>query len=407
VALGLAAALLCSLALQQPGGAGADEQRRLAEHLAALEAFTVRYSLFQGEEDAVEMRLAYAAPDRAALQVRRPGETMRGWVDAGVLVVLVEAQDGAVYGRVDVRAVLDEWRDVRAALSEAFGGPGDPGELRPIFHVHPADETAQGEPRFSFELGVAEREASFFCWYGSHGDAFEGPAPDGWHLVRRAAGEEKLLRIAREGPAEGFLELAFGKGQQGRVTLRLDGLELAADESAFEIAAAPGGADDISGALAAGRRSEVGEGGTRSLVFRRLQHVLEEGAVAWDHETRARASGVFAALHRHTLPARYEEWMGELRERARELAAHLERELEREDADREALAASAAAWREALAANLRQSEDGYAEHLAAPFEGPWTERLLDLERAAARRLYWETVATPVLSEVADRIDPLF
>ncbi len=405
VSLGLGLAAVLGLTQEPEDVSPEGEHQRLAEYVDGLDGFTVRYSVFPWERDPVELRMVYAAPDRATLRIASSEGTMTLWLVEGVMAWLSESGDEIGFGSFDVGSVFGEWRDVRVALNEAFGGreprPVDPS---PAFHVHPDDETGDGEPRFTFQLQLATGNTSFFCWNGVHRDVFEKKTLDGGHLVLHASGEDSTIKVSREF-AQGFLELAFGEGESGPVTMRLDGVDLEVDEAELEIPEAPEGANDLTEGLAAGARAMAGPAAVRRNVLGRMHRRLEEGDVEWDDDTRELAAGVFEAFHRHGLPAHYQEWMEETRDSIRATAERLREIIERGDAPSDELAAGVAHWKETFTSKLREGAEAYAAKLTPPdLEGDWFEALIELEREVSRALYAETIIDPLIEDFESEVE---
>jgi hypothetical protein len=401
--LALLAAVLLSLGHQDADVTPEGERERLAAYVEGLDAFTVRYSMFPQDGDPIELRIVYSAPDRALLRMSKPEGTMTMWVVEGVIAMHTEEGDELGFGSFAAGPVFDELRDVREAMHEAFGDGAEVlHRLRPTFHVHPDAKNPDGGPRFSIEMQMGETNTSFFCWNGIHADVFEDVTLEGGHVVLHAAGEDKTLKIAREHSA-GFLELAFGEGESGPVTMRLDGLELEADEAELEVPDAPDGARDLDEGLAASANAMAGPGAVRRNLFRRIQQRLESGDREWDDDTRADAAEVFELFHRHPLPAHYETWVERMREINDGAAEQLAEMVERGDVPAEELAFGVAKWRKALTARLHDTEEAYAAKLPPTVEGDWSDELLTLEREVARAVFVETLTTPLLEDFETRV----
>jgi hypothetical protein len=402
----LTAALLLPVLFQDPEVTAADERERLAEYVEGLDAFTVRYSMFPTDAEPIELELVYSAPDRARMRMKKDAGTMNMWIVDGVLAVLSGDGEKVGFAEFDTRPMFDELRDVRVALNEAFGD-GDESALepRPTFHVHPDDTTDEGGPRFSLEMQLTEGSRSFFCWNGIHRDHFEGEQLEGGHVVLFDEDEHKSLKIARH-HSQGFLELAFGEGESGPVTFRLDGVELEADEDELEIPARPEGSDDLTEALAGSMQVAAGPGAVRRRIYGTVRRLLVDGDVEWSDETRELAGEVFATFHRHSLPSHYEEWLEQPRTFIRDAAERLAQQIERGDVGEGELAAAVAGWRETLTGSLNRGEEAYAERLAAPVEGDWADELLELEREVSRTLFVETLTAPLIAEFEDQVESL-
>jgi hypothetical protein len=405
LANGLVAVLLLPLVVQDAEVSAEDEHRRLIEYVEDLDEFTLRYSVSLPEGGPGEVWIVYSAPDRAAVFLVHPRITVRVWAIGGVTTLLKGGDDEVVYAEVDIGSALAEFRDVRVELHDAFGvGEASSNEVRPVLHVH-SEETPEGQAELSVNVLLTEGGSPFFCWNGDHkpGDG----SIDGGHLVLHSSDLSETLRIARTGAFEGFPETIVLKGSGGAMTLRLDGIELEADEDDFEIPEPPDGASDVSEEWAKLFAARTGPAATRHMIYERIQRSIEEGDADWDDDTRELARGVFEALHRHRFPAQYEETVVMQREAIRAIAESVAHGLERDDVDKDQLAGVVAERKGTLTANLKQGEDTDAESLSPAAEGEWVEVLLGLERDVSRTLFREAVTDPLIEEFETEVEGLF
>ena len=403
-------ALLALAALLPIGQEPAEESPeevldQLALQVEAMEAFTIRYALFAGEEEPIQVRLAYEAPGRAALSMSTPEGTTTTWMVDGTWAMRIEGEDGVLFGEVDVPPLLEPFRDVRVAVHEAFGDdrPFEEEPL-PILHVHAGERDREGNTSFSINFAFETRRAAFFCWNGPHRERHEEITLEPGHVVLRAPGENNVLKIARY-QAAGFLELAYSEGRKGRVILRLEGFELDVDEDELRIPERPEGSEDLPEGMLAGFRALGSSAYARHAVYG-VTRQLDGGDRTWNDDTRELLAGVFETLHRHTLPAHYEEWMRGQEEKIAEMGAWVARRLEDPQVDRGELEKKVALYKGRIEEVCGGAAGAYAENLKLPFEGVWSEAFLEVEREAARELFAETVTRPLLADFETEVEGL-
>ena len=75
-----------------------EELERLAETIDSVEAFTARYSVFLGGEEAGGMELTYLAPDCAAFKVTEEGKSSFMWCADGIVTALYLISSGTPNG---------------------------------------------------------------------------------------------------------------------------------------------------------------------------------------------------------------------------------------------------------------------------------------------------------------------
>jgi hypothetical protein len=377
---------------------------QLAELVEGYEAFSLVYSLYAEGELMMEMELVYRAPDSAVLQMKTPEMSTTNWIVEGVWAMQLDGPDGLFFGTVDVNDVLAQSRDVRLALHEAFSeGETFPETPLPIFHIHPGDHDADGQPTFTVNFAFETRRKAFFCWNGEHRDRYEEITLEPGHVVLHAPGEDNVLKIARYQSA-GFLELASGQGKKGLVRLRLDGLEMEADEERLTIPSKPEGAQDLPEGMLGGFEMLGSLAFWRRSIYA-VSRNLDRGEIEWDDDTRERLAEVFTVLHRHKLPGHYEEWVQGQNERVREFAAWIAERIDDPDLDRAELTEKVATYKARLTEFCAQATDAYLQSLTLPVEDDeWGPPFQELEQGVVRDLFAETITDPLLEEFQAEVE---
>ena len=284
------------------------------------------------------------------------------------------------------------------ALYEQFDELEEPadGEIGPVLHLHFEDDGGEG-PWVDLMFNAQPGPQSIFCWYGEHHALWSEVALEPEHLVLRAQ-NEGVMRIARGGQA-GFPVSASAPTAKGQYELRLVTLELEVDEALLEIPDRPDNATDL---------SEDSSGlveGARINVHRQIAALLADGRVGWDDSTRDRLSTVLEALHRHWLPAHYDEWIQGKRDTCLRFADWVLEAIDN-GAEEDYLREQVAAHRTTLEETLNRMSDTYVANLSAPMDGEWAEELLLFEQDVARDLYEETVAQPLIEFFETEVEGL-
>lgn len=378
-----------------------EELVRLTEAIDSVTAFTAHYSVLIDGSPAGNIKLAYRAPDTAAIQTTLPDTSSSVWYVEGILTVLSSSAEGTEWGQMNTHAVIEGFEDMCAPLYELFNGLDPPTyeKPRPVFHIH-IEENDEDDSVIKWSVTIETAWKSFFCWHGGHRDLWDTVTLDEDDLVFHAGGQG-VLRIARGEPS-GFPIGASGPYDKGQLELHLVTLEYEIDESLLDIPDRPEGVQNV---FEGSDDAKILANDARVEVHRKVAQQLGDGRLAWDSDIKERFSLVLEGIHRQWLLEHYSGWIAGRRESILERADLILKGLD-EGVDEEELLGFVTRGREKLEEALRTGADACVGTFTAVVEGAWGEELLSVEQEVVRSLFDETVAQPLFEFYVAEVEDL-
>jgi hypothetical protein len=381
----------------------------------ALQAFTARYRMTNHKGEQSELTLSYAAPDRSAITIDRAGQRSNLWSVRGAMFMQFDDGSGrTLYGRIDVKSVVQECEEITAALREHFPGaparkeaPLGPGVYLDIGWDSPK---AAGEPQIDINTGFELRRTHLCHWL--------------WRLDRldaepRAEGELLLWDVADSttvslSTASGFL-VRIARNKAG-VTTGLELLSLDVDSEPDDARfappeSAPEGArivsDDMLHQL---RRQQLSN--VRGILWETLPRWIAAHEVSWEKDSPAELTAVFRVLHSKLVVEYSADFIEGLRDRIDAFAVELEAKAKSLAKDDEAAWSELASGRDRWLADMNGALDRAAEKGAQTIVPPRVEGLaaelsaamLEAERAATRAEFDAKLREPLVAYFRDRTD---
>lgn len=361
------------------------ELEALIERTNALSSLRATY---RGEAPAgaIELELAYQAPDRALLTLTSPEGGFRWWFVGGVSVL--SFPDGR-WWHVEAPEPPPLYRKLLAWTGGARLEPGV------VLEASAGDALAPGGVGLRLDYRSEGREA-VFAWL--HALRARGPGElrrEGDLLLCQATGLPAAF--ARTSGLPATVELAAGAAGNPPRILRLVGFDtgLALDPATFELPAEGLAAERDAAQEARVREERFGTASTRSFAYRRLGQALREGHLEWNERTQAEWEGVLAALLTECAGPAWRAWVADLREEVDQLSTWSH------EADPDSLRATIAARRAERVRAIDADVEATLSELPALEDAD--PRLLACERTVVARLVDELVRRPALAYFDDHL----